>query len=47
MYGIEQLYANSDTLCNYCEARDVDKATEWVPSSSLNEFIDGKYTIYY
>lgn len=46
MYGIEQLYANSDTLCNYCEARDVDKATEWI-SSSLNESIDGKYTIYY
>ena len=46
MYGIEQLYTNSDTLCNYCEARDVDKATEWI-SSSLNESIDGKYTIYY
>ena len=46
MYGIEQLYSNSDTLCNYFEARDVDKATEWI-SSSLNESIDGKYTIYY
>lgn len=46
MYGIEQLYANSDTLCNYFEARDVDKATEWI-SSFLNESIDGKYTIYY
>ena len=46
MYGIEQLYSNSDTLCNYFEARDVDKATEWI-SSFLNESIDGKYTIYY
>ena len=46
MYGIEQLYANSDTLFNYFEERDVDKATEWI-SSSLNESIDGKYTIYY
>lgn len=46
MYGIEQLYANSDTLCNYFEARDIDKATEWI-SSFLNESIDGKYTIYY
>ena len=46
MYGIEQLYCNSDTLCNYFEARDVDKATEWI-SSFLNESIDGKYTIYY
>lgn len=46
MYGIEQLYANSDTLCNYFETRDVDKATEWI-SSFLNESIDGKYTIYY
>lgn len=46
MYGIEQLYANSDTLCSYFEARDVDKAIQWI-SSSLNESIDGKYTIYY
>ena len=46
MYGIEQLYSNSDTLCTYFEARDVDKATEWI-SSFLNESIDGKYTIYY
>ena len=46
MYGIEQRYSNSDTLCNYFEARDVDKATEWI-SSFLNESIDGKYTIYY
>ena len=46
MYGIEQLYSNSDTLCNYFEARDVDTATEGI-SSFLNESIDGKYTIYY
>lgn len=46
MYGIEQLYSNNDTLCRYFEARDVDKAIQWI-SSSLNESIDGKYTIYY
>lgn len=46
MYGIEQLYANNDTLCRYFEAREVDKAIQWI-SSSLNESIDGKYTIYY
>lgn len=46
MYGIDSSTLTAIQLCNYFEARDVDKATEWI-SSFLNESIDGKYTIYY
>lgn len=46
LHGIEELYKNNDTLCRYFEARDVEKAVQWI-STSINETIAGERPIYY
>lgn len=46
LHGIEELYKNNDRLCRYLEARDVEKAVQWI-STSINETIDGELPIYY
>lgn len=46
LHGIEELYKNNDRLCRYLEARDVEKAVQWI-STSINETIDGGLPIYY
>ena len=46
LYGIDELYRNTDKLCRHLEARDVEGATQWI-NTYLTEAIEGKRSIYY
>lgn len=46
LYGIEALWNNTNTLCNYIEKKDTQKAIDWI-NTTINNTINGDKQIYY